>query len=147
VVIADGREPDIIIRLAYGEPAGTHFLNTVDHRESRQRWMLSGLSTKGRLTIDNGAVLALKKQKRSLLAAGIFSVEGKFERGDIVALFDAKGKQIGCGIANYCAKDIDTIRGIKSDKISSLLSFDYGPEVVHRNNLALLEREKTSANR
>jgi glutamate 5-kinase len=147
VVIADGRESDIIIKLAFGEPAGTHFLSTVDHRESRHRWMLSGLSTKGKLSIDKGAVLALKKQKRSLLAAGINSVEGKFERGDIVAIFNAKGIQIGCGIANYSASDIERIRGIKSDKISSLLSFDYGPEVVHRNNLALLEREKVRANR
>jgi glutamate 5-kinase len=147
VVIADGREPDIIIRLAQGEPVGTHFLSTANHRESRQRWMLSGLSTKGIITIDSGAVLALKKQNRSLLAAGIQSAEGKFERGDMVAIYDTEGTQIGCGITNYCAADIDIIKGTQSDKIGSLLNFDYGPEVVHRNNLALLEREKPSANR
>jgi len=147
VVIADGREPDIIIRLAQGDSAGTHFLSTVSHLESRQRWMLSGLSTKGKLTIDSGAVLALKKQRRSLLAAGIKAVEGKFERGDIVAIFDTEGTQIGCGITNYSAADIDIIKGAQSDKIGSFLNFDYGPEVVHRNNLTLLEREKPIANR
>ncbi len=147
VVIADGREPDIIIRLAQGDSAGTHFLSAVSHLESRQRWMLSGLSTKGKLIIDSGAALALKKQNRSLLAAGIKSAEGKFGRGDIVEIYDTEGTQIGCGITNYSAADIVIIKGVQSDKIGSLLSFDYGPEVVHRNNLALLEREISSDNR
>ena len=147
VVIADGREPDIIIRLAAGDSAGTHFLSAVSHLESRQRWLLSGLSTKGKLFIDSGAVLALTKQNRSLLAAGIKTVEGNFGRGDIVEIRDTLGTQIGCGITNYSAADIDIIKGTQSDKIGSLLNFDYGPEVVHRNNLALLEREKPSANR
>ncbi len=147
VVIADGREPDIIIRLARGDSAGTHFLSAVDHLESRQRWLLSGLSTKGKLFIDNGAALALTQQNRSLLAAGIKSVEGNFGRGDIVDICDVTGTQIGRGITNYSALDIDIIKGTQSNKIGSLLNFDYGPEVVHRNNLALLEREKPSANR
>jgi glutamate 5-kinase len=147
VIIADGKEPDIIIRLASGESSGTHFLPTADHLESRQRWMLSGLCTKGKLIIDNGAVLALKKNNRSLLAAGIEKAEGKFGRGDIVAICDAEGNQIGCGITNYSSSDIGIIKGAQSNKIAELLSFDYGPEVVHRNNLALLEREEPSAHR
>jgi glutamate 5-kinase len=147
VVIANGREPDIILRLAAGEPAGTHFLSAGEHLESRLRWMVSGLSIKGKLTIDSGAALALKKQNRSLLAAGIQSVEGKFGRGDIVAIYDTEGTQIGCGISNYSAADIGIIKGAHSNKIGSLLNFDYGPEVVHRNNLALLEREASIANR
>jgi glutamate 5-kinase len=147
VVIADGREPNIIIRLATGDSIGTHFLSAVDHLESRQRWLLSGLSTKGKLIIDSGAALALKKQKRSLLAAGIKSVEGKFGRGDIVEIYDTAGTQIGSGITNYNAGDIVIIKGAQSDKISSLLSFDYGPEVIHRNNLALIEREAPVAKR
>ncbi len=147
VVIADGREKDIITRLAKGEAIGTHFLPVSDHRESRQRWMLSGLCTKGRLIIDSGAATALKKQNRSLLAAGIKEVEGRFGRGDIVAIDDTEGNQIGCGISNYSASDIEVIKGAQSDKIGGLLSFDYGPEVVHRNNLALMEREGPSAHR
>jgi glutamate 5-kinase len=147
VVIADGKEPDVIIRLASGEAIGTHFLPTADHRESRQRWMVSGLCTRGKLIIDNGAVLALKKHNRSLLAAGIEKAEGKFARGDIVAVYDTEGTQIGCGITNYCSSDIGIIRGAQSDKIAGLLNFDYGPEVVHRNNLALMEKEAPSAHR
>jgi glutamate 5-kinase len=147
VIIADGREPDVITRLAAGESIGTHFLPTTTNLESRERWMLSGLSTRGKLIIDTGAATALKKQNRSLLSAGIQKVEGKFNRGDIVAIYDTEGTHLGCGITNYSSGDIGIIKGSHSTKIASLLSFDYGPEVVHRNNLALLEREEPSGHR
>jgi glutamate 5-kinase len=147
VVIADGREPDVITRLAAGERIGTHFPPAVTNLESRERWMLSGLCTRGKLIIDTGAALALKKQNRSLLSAGIQKAEGKFSRGDIVAIYDSEGTHLGCGITNYSSGDIGIIKGSRSDKIASLLSFDYGPEVVHRNNLALLEREAPSGHR
>jgi glutamate 5-kinase len=138
VVIADGREPDVILRLASGEAIGTCFLPITTKLESRKRWMLSGLSTKGKLVVDVGAALALQKQKRSLLAAGIREVEGNFQRGDIVNIYDPKGSQIGCGITNYSSADIAAIKGAHSRKIASLLDYDYGSEVVHRNNLVVL---------
>jgi glutamate 5-kinase len=141
-IIANGTEADVILRLASGEALGTHFLPTTSRLESRKRWMLSGLSTRGRLVIDAGAALALGKQNRSLLAAGIKEVKGTFDRGDIVAIYDAEGAHLGCGITNYSAGDIGIIKGTNSRKIASLLSFDSGPEVVHRNNLALIERER-----
>ena len=138
VVIADGREPDIIPRLAAGEAVGTRFLPTTSKLESRKRWMLSGLSTKGKLVIDSGAALALKKQKRSLLAAGIKQVEGNFQRGDIVKIYDPRGTRLGYGITNYSSADIDIIKGAHSRKIATLLGYDYGSEVVHRNNLLVV---------
>ena len=147
VAIADGRETDIILRLASGEAIGTHFMPTTSKLESRKRWMLSGLGTRGKLVIDAGAALALKKQNRSLLSAGIKKAEGTFDRGDIVAIYDIEGTHLGCGITNYSSGDIGSIKGTQSRNIASLLSFDYGPEVVHRNNLALLEREETSEHR
>jgi glutamate 5-kinase len=140
VVIANGREPDVILRLAAGEAIGTHFPPVTGNLESRERWMVSGLCTRGKLVIDPGAAVALKQQKRSLLAAGIQKAEGRFSRGDIVSIFDNEGNQLGCGITNYGSSDIGIIKGSRSNKIAGLLSFDYGPEVVHRNNLALLER-------
>lgn len=146
-VIADGREPDIITRLAAGEAIGTRFLPTTSKLESRERWMLSGLCTRGKLVVDEGAATALKTQNRSLLAAGIHAVEGKYERGEIVAIYDKEGNHLGCGIANYSSRDTSAIKGTRSGKIAELLGFDYGPEVVHRNNLALLESEDTSEHR
>jgi glutamate 5-kinase len=138
VIIADGREPDIIVRLAAGEKVGTRFLPTVSKLESRQRWMLSGLSTRGKLVVDSGAASALKKQNRSLLAAGIMQIEGEFQRGDIVNLYDPDGVRLGCGITNYSSTDIVAIKGVHSNKIAETLGYDYGSEVVHRNNLVIL---------
>ncbi len=138
VVIADGREPDVILKLANGEAIGTRFLPATSKLESRKRWMLSGLSTRGKLVVDSGAALALKKQKRSLLAAGIRDVEGDFQRGDIVNIYDPKGSRVGCGITNYSSADIAVIKGAHSRKIATLLGYDYGSEVVHRNNLVVV---------
>ncbi len=138
VVIADGREPGIILRLAAGEALGTRFLPATSKLESRKRWMLSGLSTKGKLVVDSGAAVALKKQKRSLLAAGIRQVEGDFQRGDIVNIYDSEGSRLGCGITNYSSADISIIKGTHSRKIATLLGYDYGSEVMHRNNLVVL---------
>ena len=137
VIIADGRESDIILRLAVGEAIGTRFLPIGSRLESRKRWMLSGLSTKGKLVVDSGAALALKNQNRSLLAAGIRQTEGDFRRGDIVDIYDPDGYPLGCGITNYSSSDIGAIKGTHSGKIAALLGHDYGSEVVHRNNLAV----------
>ena len=135
VIIADGREKDVILRLASGEALGTHFLPASTKMESRKRWMLSGLSVKGKLVVDWGAAQALGKQNRSLLAAGIKGVEGKFKRGDIVTIHDINGLNLGCGITNYSSVDVERIKGLHSGKIAALLGYDYGSEIVHRDNL------------
>jgi len=138
VVIADGREQDVILRLAADEAIGTRFVPATSKLESRQRWMLSGLSTRGGLVVDAGATLALRKQSRSLLAAGIKQVKGEFQRGDIVNIYDPQGARLGCGITNYSSSDIEVIKGVHSGEIATLLGYNYGSEVVHRNNLVVL---------
>jgi len=136
MIIADGREKDIILRAASGEAVGTRFMPTT-RRESRERWLLSGLATRGKLVVDAGAALALTTQNGSLLAAGIQHVEGKFQRGDIVNIYDLAENRLGCGISNYSSTDISLIKGAHSRKIVTLLGYDYGAEVVHRNNLVI----------
>jgi len=138
VVMADGRESDIIIKLVDGEAAGTRFWPFTDKLESRKRWMVSYLSAKSRLIVDSGAAGALRKQKGSLLATGIKQVEGNFQRGDVVTIYDHKESLVGCGITNYGANDIRVIKGAQSKDIVTLLGYDYGAEVVHRNNLVVL---------
>ena len=138
VVIANGRKPDVLTKIACGESIGTIFRPRSSKLESKKRWMLSGLASKGKLAIDDGAVLALRKQNRSLLPAGVASVGGEFQRGDVVDIFDSNGNHIGCGIPNYSAKDIDVIKGAHSEAISSLLGYEYGTEVIHRNNMVLV---------
>ncbi len=138
VIIADGREPDVIVELAAGEAIGTCFWPLTDKLESRKRWMVSGLSTRGGLVLDSGAARALRKQNRSLLPTGIKQVDGEFQRGDVVTIYDHKGSILGCGITNYSSADIAVIKGAHSRKIATLLGYDYGSEVVHRNNLVVL---------
>lgn len=138
VIIADGREKDIITRLSREEPAGTFFPPTTSKMESRKRWMLSGLSASGKVTIDDGAVSALRVHQGSLLPVGIKGVEGKFERGQVIDVVDGNKNRIACGISNYSSKDIDIIKGVHSDRIEKLLGYQYGAEVMHRNNLVVL---------
>jgi glutamate 5-kinase len=138
VVIASGSEKDVITRLASGESIGTRFLPATTRMESRKRWMLSGLRTAGRIIIDSGAATALKRQNRSLLAAGIKQKSGSFERGDVVDIYDTDGVHLGCGITNYSSRDVEKIMGVHSANIAALVEYDYGPEVIHRNNLAVL---------
>jgi glutamate 5-kinase len=137
VFIASGHEPDVLARLAYGKHAGTYFPATIDRLESRKRWMLSGLSARGRIIVDAGAVRALREQKRSLLPAGVVDVAGSFQRGDTVEIVTAGGDRVACGITNYAASDLEAIRGVRSDRISGVLGYEYGSEVVHRNNLVM----------
>ncbi|NLL89943.1 MAG: glutamate 5-kinase [Dehalococcoidales bacterium] len=138
VIIANGHEPKILQRIAGGEEAGTLFVPTSKHIDSRKRWMVSGLSVKGKLAIDEGAANALKQKNSSLLAAGIRASQGKYQRGDIVNILDAEGVRIGCGITNYGSTEVETIMGVQSKQIASLLGHDYGAEVIHRNNLIIL---------
>lgn len=138
VVIADGQEPEVIVRLTAGEACGTYFQPTASKIESRKRWLLSR-STRGKVFIDRGAVTALRKQNRSLLPAGVTDVRGQFERGDVVTIFDAeKDEKVACGITNYGSGDVATIKGAHSDRIAQSLGYEYGTEIVHRDNLVLL---------
>jgi glutamate 5-kinase len=90
------------------------------------------------VVVDAGAVSALQLNGVSLLPAGIRSVVGNFARGDVIYIVDDAGKHVACGISNYQADDIRRIRGIRSDRIVDTLGYQYGQEVVHRNNLVLL---------
>ena len=138
VIIANGREPDVLARISNGEDIGTFFLSRQSKVESKKRWMLSGLASKGKVVVDKGAVVALKEQNKSLLPAGVLSVKGDFQRGDIVDIFDKQGKHVACGISNYNSTDILVIKGAHSDKIMALLGHEYGDEIIHRNNMVVL---------
>ncbi len=137
VVIADGRESEILLKLARGEPLGTLFPPCSSRLESRKRWLLSQRA-KGQLVVDSGAAVALKKQNKSLLPAGITGVSGQFARGDTVNILNAEGKKIACGITNYSSGDVAIIKGNRSERVAELLGYEYGAEVVHRDNLVVL---------
>ncbi|MED5208153.1 MAG: glutamate 5-kinase [Chloroflexota bacterium] len=138
MVMCHGREKNVVLRVVRGESVGTLFKPASGKMEARKRWMLSGISQRGRIIVDQGAAGALVKDHRSLLPAGIRDVEGDFNRGESIYVVDSNGVKIACGIANYDAKDIGRIQGMNSDLIEATLGYHYGQEVVHRNNLVLL---------
>ena len=100
--------------------------------------MLSGLSNRGEILVDDGAVRALSHQNRSLLPAGVTRVVGTFRRGDIISILDSTRHQITCGITNYSSDELAQIKGLHSDRIPKILGHHYGDEVVHRNNMVVL---------
>jgi glutamate 5-kinase len=142
VVIAPGAEPDVLLRLAAGEPIGTRFLPNATRRESRQRWMLSALTSRAAVLVDAGAAEAIRHNGRSLLAAGVHAVQGRFGRGDPIAIIGPDGERLACGLANYAAADVEQIKGLHSDAIAPALGYGFGAEVVHRNNLVLLSNDE-----
>ena len=138
VVIANGTTDLVVVRLSNGERIGTLFKTSVSKLESRKRWMLSGVSNKGNIKVDKGAVSALKSSKTSLLPAGVLSCFGRFERGDIVYIKDEHENNIAAGISNYGSSDLLQIQSLKSDRIEQVLGHYYGDEVIHRDNMVML---------
>lgn len=144
VVIGPGRVEGSLRRIVAGEPIGTTFLPTGDRRESRKRWMLTDLSLKGQIIVDAGAARALLTDGRSLLPAGIIGYEGTFGRGDLVAVLSPDGITIGHGLSNYRVGDIEAIAGSDSRDIREILGYEYGAEVIHRNNFAIVGSSATA---
>jgi glutamate 5-kinase len=139
VIIASGRDPQVLGRIFAGETVGTLFLAQGKSLTPRKRWIgFSAQQPSGRITLDAGARRAIADQGRSLLAIGITHVEGAFEKGDVVSVMDPDGKEIARGLINYSASDIAKIKGLKSDRITEVLGHRPYEEVIHRDNMAIL---------
>ena len=139
VVIAAGAAPNVITRVFNGESVGTRFHAIASPLERRKRWILARASAGiGKLIIDNGAAQALTKQGRSLLPAGILTVEGQFVRGETISILNQEKAELARGIARYSSEDILQIKGLRSEEIAGILGYFYSPVAVHRNDLILL---------
>jgi len=137
VVIAQGTEPNILLRIANNERIGTRFVPVISALESRKRYILAGRLSPGQITVNEGAASAINRGG-SLLPIGITQVSGDFDRGDTVRILDENGRELARGITAYSEADLARLRGRHSDEIESLLGYDYGDEVIHRNDLVLL---------
>ncbi|MFV0282349.1 MAG: glutamate 5-kinase [Castellaniella sp.] len=134
-IIASGREPAVLQRLASGEPIGTELRAVLPVRSARQRWLANHLRLRGRVTLDAGAVRALTQGHRSLLPIGVIAVEGDFERGDVVACVDEHGVECGRGLINYSSADTVRILRQPSARIAEILGHLSDPELIHRDNM------------
>ena len=137
MVICDGRVARPVHSLAQGAQ-NTLFRAEHSPLTARKRWIGGALTPKGRITIDSGAAGALRRG-RSLLPAGVVAANGDFERGDLIAVEDESGHVIGHGLSAYSARDTQIILGHKSSEIEGLLGYRGRDEVVHADNLVVIE--------
>ena len=139
-VIAWGREPDALLRLAAGEALGTLLVAQTAKQQARKQWMADHLQLRGAVTIDHGAVAKLAQEGKSLLPIGMVSVEGEFSRGEVIAIRDEHGHEIARGLANYAAAEARLLCKKPSNEFQALLGYTGEPEMVHRDNLILMTR-------
>jgi glutamate 5-kinase len=137
-VIASGREPDVLLRLAAGEALGTELQAQTAKLAARKQWLADHLQMRGGLIVDAGAVRALRQQGKSLLPIGTVGVNGEFERGDVVRVLDEAGREVARGLANYAAADARRILRRPSAEIATVLGFIDEPELIHRDNLVVI---------
>jgi glutamate 5-kinase len=137
-VLCNGRKRDVLLRVAAGEPVGTIF-TTGNRLASRKHWLAFTTRTHGELVLDDGAVQAIARRGKSLLPAGIVEVRGKFRVGDPVACVDSSGRAVARGLAAYASDAVERIAKRPTREIAQMLGYSNGDEVIHRDDLVLLE--------
>ncbi|WP_312843356.1 glutamate 5-kinase [Diaphorobacter nitroreducens] len=137
-VIAWGREPDVLLRLARGESIGTLLVAQTQKNQARKQWMVDHLQLRGSVTVDAGAAARLREDGKSLLPIGMVAVEGDFVRGDVIAVRDAGGTEIARGLANYASAEARLLCRKPSAEFERLLGYAAEPEMVHRDNMVVL---------
>ncbi len=136
-VIASGREPDVLTRLVAGESIGTALIASTPKQTARKKWIADHLQLRGTVVVDEGAVVKLRDEGKSLLAVGVVAVHGEFHRGDVVAVHDLRGQEIARGLANYASSEARLIARKPSSAFESLLGYVGDAELIHRDNLVL----------
>jgi glutamate 5-kinase len=138
-IIASGREPEVLVRLARGEHIGTYLTAASVPLAARKQWLADHLTVTGRLRLDAGAVKALARDGKSLLPIGVVEVAGAFVRGELVACLDPSGREVARGLVNYSAEETRRIMRRPSGEIEAVLGYVDEPELIHRDNLVLLQ--------
>ena len=137
-VIASGQADSILQHIRAAEFRGT-FLGVLEEPlAARKRWLAGQLKVAGRLVIDAGAERVLRERGGSLLAVGVTQVAGTFERGELVSCVTDDNREVARGLVNYSAAESTRILGQSSAHIESLLGYVDEPELIHRDNLALI---------
>jgi glutamate 5-kinase len=137
MVLTSGRQPEDVLASLAGEPIGTTFAAGPTRLEGRKRWLAFSGQAGGKLSLDLGAVRAVREQGKSLLPAGIRKVAGEFEPGALVSLLDPDGREFARGLVNYSSEELVRIRGHQSAEIEGVLGYKHYDEAIHRNNLVI----------
>jgi glutamate 5-kinase len=138
-VVASGVAPELVEAIVRGEEVGTLFVPSRSRMQSRKRWLAFASLPRGGIVVDAGARGALVLGGKSLLPSGIRGTQRAFRAGDVVSLMDLAGQEFGRGLANYSREEVEKIKGLKSDEIAEVLGHKSYDEVIHRDNLVILE--------
>ncbi len=138
MVIASGLRPGAVSDVLDGKGPMTTFGSSENGLTQRKRWIAFGRSSRGALRIDRGARDALIDRGKSLLPAGIVSVEGAFGLGEAVTIKDPGGHDVARGLTNYTSEEIERIKGCQSGDIEGILGYKDYDVVIQRDNLVLL---------
>lgn len=144
-VIANGRKADVLKRILAAEDEGTLIGNPASMRSdghNRKRWIAYFHKPQGSVVVDDGARKAIEQQGRSLLPAGIRSVEGQFPMGAVINVKTLDGETIARGLAEYSSADIQRIMGRKTTEIEALLGAKDYDEVIHRDHMMILRQQR-----
>jgi glutamate 5-kinase len=141
VIVASGRKEGVLQEIIRGKPLGTLFLPQKPTLSRKKHWIAFTLKHKGDIIVDEGAKKAVLEKGKSLLPSGVLEVQGRFGVGACVRLMDQKARVIGKGLANYSSSDIIKIRGLKTSEIEERLEFKHSDEVIHRDNMVILNEE------
>nr|WP_239670689.1 glutamate 5-kinase [Vibrio variabilis] len=139
VIIAAGSAENVVFDSLSDEPQGTRFLPLPEALENRKRWILAGPAATGNIVIDSGAVNAVIGKGSSLLAKGVIKVSGRFARGEVVRVTTNDGALVAKGICGYSDADLAKIAGKHSKEIADTLGYDYGAEVIHRDDMVVIQ--------
>lgn len=137
MVIASGDRPNILLKLFAGQKQGTYFIPKKQKLASRKCWIAFSLKPQGVIKIDDGAMKAILKNGKSLLASGIIAVQDDFGVGAPVEFRNRNDEILGIGLVNYSSTEIQKIMGLKSNHIMQVLGHKSYDEVIHRDNLAV----------
>ena len=139
MVIINGKKPGVLAALFEGKDVGTLFLPRPEKQDSRKHWIAYTMSASGKLIVDEGGRQALVHKGRSLLPGGILRVEGSFRPGACVTCVDRSGQAFARGLVKYSSEDLERIKGLKTSQIVSVLGHKDYDEVIHRDDLVLLD--------
>ena len=129
---------DKVSEALLGKPTGTVFLPSGRRRSPRQMWLAHATTARGAVSIDEGAVKALRDRQASLLAAGVVSVSGNFSAGEPVDIVDGAGVPVARGLVAYDAHEFERLVGRTTSELIEQFGPGYEREIVHRDDLVLL---------
>ncbi|WP_127837453.1 glutamate 5-kinase [Clostridium prolinivorans] len=137
MIIANGSKHSILQDIIDGKDVGTLFKPKECPLQAKKHWIAYSTDISGRVIIDKGAEKALIKEQCSLLPSGIAKVEGCFNEGAVISIYNYNGKEIGRGVTNYSSSEIELILGKKSSDIEKILGHKHFDEAIHRNNMVI----------